>query len=308
MALNGIQPIGSMGTDTPLAVLSDKPQLLYNYFKQLFAQVTNPPIDPIREELITSTTITLGSEGNLLHPRPETVARLRLSTPILKNAELEKLRQLDQPGFKVGDAAHSVQSRRRGKAGLRTGHGQTCARRQIRPLQRAPRFSFCRTRALTAPTPLSRPCWPRPACIIISFALAPAPASAWCWSRGNRGKSTTSVCCWAMACKPSIRIWPTNRLHDMIHEGMLTGITYDDAVKGYIKAVVKGVVKVMAKMGISTIQSYCGAQIFEAVGHGLKPPTAIIAAVVRQDAGDADAAARKPRDVRWRKPAVVAPV
>ena len=68
MAQNSIQPVGSMGTDTPLAVLSDKPQLLYNYFKQLFAQVTNPPIDPIREELITSTTLTIGSEGNLVDP------------------------------------------------------------------------------------------------------------------------------------------------------------------------------------------------------------------------------------------------
>ena len=76
MAQNAIQPVGSMGTDTPLAVLSDKPQLLYNYFKQLFAQVTNPPIDPIREELITSTTLTLGSEGNLVDPRPESCRSL----------------------------------------------------------------------------------------------------------------------------------------------------------------------------------------------------------------------------------------
>ena len=81
MAQNGIQPVGSMGTDTPLAVLSDKPQLLYNYFKQLFAQVTNPPIDPIREELITSTTLTLGSEGNLVDPKPESCRQLRLPIP-----------------------------------------------------------------------------------------------------------------------------------------------------------------------------------------------------------------------------------
>ena len=100
MAQNGIQPVGSMGTDTPLAVLSDKPQLLYNYFKQLFAQVTNPPIDPIREELITSTTLTLGSEGNLVDPKPESCHQLRLSIPILKNSEMAKLRQINQPGIK----------------------------------------------------------------------------------------------------------------------------------------------------------------------------------------------------------------
>ena len=95
------QPVGSIGTDTPLAVLSEKPQLLYNYFKQLFAQVTNPPIDPIREELITSTLMRLGSEGNLLRPEPSNCRQLKLPHPILRNGELEKLRQLDCPGFKV---------------------------------------------------------------------------------------------------------------------------------------------------------------------------------------------------------------
>src|SRR5690242_3718772 len=101
MAQNGIQPVGSMGTDTPLAVLSDKPQLLYNYFKQLFAQVTNPPIDPIREELITSTTLTLGTEGNLANPKPESCRQLRLPEPILKNSELEKLRRIAHPSIKT---------------------------------------------------------------------------------------------------------------------------------------------------------------------------------------------------------------
>ena len=99
MAVNKIQPIGSMGTDTPLAVLSDKPQLLYNYFKQIFAQVTNPPIDPIREELVTSTETTLGSELNLLHPEPGSCRNLRLPNPIITNEELERLRQSHVHGF-----------------------------------------------------------------------------------------------------------------------------------------------------------------------------------------------------------------
>ena len=101
MAQNSIQPVGSMGTDTPLAVLSDKPQLLYNYFKELFAQVTNPPIDPIREELITSTTLTIGSEGNLVNPGPQSCRQLRLPEPILKNSDLEKLRQINHAGHQV---------------------------------------------------------------------------------------------------------------------------------------------------------------------------------------------------------------
>src|SRR5574341_2496536 len=100
MALTGIQPVGSMGTDTPLAVLSDKPQLLYNYFKELFAQVTNPPIDPIREELVTSTTLTLGSEGDLVEPGPVNCRQLRLAVPILKKSEMERLRAIDLPGIR----------------------------------------------------------------------------------------------------------------------------------------------------------------------------------------------------------------
>ena len=100
MANDGVQPLGSMGTDTPLAVLSNKPQLLYNYFKQLFAQVTNPPIDPIREEIITSTETMVGSEGNLLEPTPESCRMIKLEHPILTNEELEKLRHVDRPGFK----------------------------------------------------------------------------------------------------------------------------------------------------------------------------------------------------------------
>ncbi|HXT53447.1 MAG TPA: glutamate synthase central domain-containing protein, partial [Candidatus Eisenbacteria bacterium] len=117
MAQNSIQPVGSMGTDTPLAVLSDKPQLLYNYFKQLFAQVTNPPIDPIREELITSTTLTLGSEGNLIDPKPESCRQLRLPEPILKNSEMAKLRTIDQPGIK-SKTLPIVFNPNKGKTGL----------------------------------------------------------------------------------------------------------------------------------------------------------------------------------------------
>src|SRR5258705_1175432 len=101
MARDAVQPLGSMGTDTPLAVLSNKPQLLYNYFKQLFAQVTNPPIDPIREENITSTETMIGSEGTLLKPTPASCRMIKLEHPILTNDELEKLRHVDRPGFKA---------------------------------------------------------------------------------------------------------------------------------------------------------------------------------------------------------------
>ena len=100
MARDGVEALGSMGTDTPLAVLSNKPQLLYNYFKQLFAQVTNPPIDCIREELVTSAETTIGSERNLLNPKPTSCNLIELKTPILTNEEFAKLKHINQAGFK----------------------------------------------------------------------------------------------------------------------------------------------------------------------------------------------------------------
>src|SRR5213078_410488 len=100
MARDGVEAVGSMGTDTPLAVLSDKPQPLYNYFKQLFAQVTNPPIDCIREEIITSAETTVGAERNLLKPEPESCRLIELKSPILTTEELAKLRHIKTPGSK----------------------------------------------------------------------------------------------------------------------------------------------------------------------------------------------------------------
>src|SRR5205085_9085069 len=100
MARDANEAVGSMGTDTPLAVLSSKPQLLFNYFKQLFAQVTNPPIDCIREEIIMSTETAIGSERNLLKPGPEHARLIELKSPILTNEEFAKLKHLDLPGFK----------------------------------------------------------------------------------------------------------------------------------------------------------------------------------------------------------------
>ena len=101
MARDGVEPIGSMGNDTPLAVLSHKPQPLYSYFKQLFAQVTNPPIDAIREEIVIGSGVALGSERNLLNPEPESCRLLTIQRPILTDRELAKIRQISHPGLKA---------------------------------------------------------------------------------------------------------------------------------------------------------------------------------------------------------------
>jgi glutamate synthase domain-containing protein 2/glutamate synthase domain-containing protein 1/glutamate synthase domain-containing protein 3 len=266
MALNSIQPVGSMGTDTPLAVLSDKPQLLYNYFKQLFAQVTNPPIDPIREELITSTTLTLGAEGNLVEPKPESCRLLRLSEPILKNSDMEKLRRTDMPGINVVTLP-MLFNPNQGRAGLEKALEDLfqAADKAVTDGATVLILSDKGVDQLHAPIPallassgvhhhLIRN-GTRTRIGLVLESGEPREVHHFCLLLGYG----------AQAINPYLVY---DCLNDMIHEGMLPNVTYHEAVKGYDKAVYKGVVKVMAKMGISTIKSYCGAQIFEAVGLG----------------------------------------
>ena len=266
MAVNGIQPIGSMGTDTPLAVLSDKPQLLYNYFKQLFAQVTNPPIDPIREELVTSATLTLGPERNLLEATPEHCHQIRLSVPVLKNAEMDKLRQLDTPSLQTVTLP-ILFNPAAGAAGLERALDELFAAAD-RAIEDGVGMLILSDRGVDR------------AHAAIPALLASAGLHHHLIRQGTRTRvglvlesgeprETHHFCLLlgygVQAINPYMAF---ESINDMIHEGMLPDITYDDAVKGYVKAVVKGVVKVMSKMGISTIKSYCGAQIFEAVGLG----------------------------------------
>jgi glutamate synthase domain-containing protein 2/glutamate synthase domain-containing protein 1/glutamate synthase domain-containing protein 3 len=266
MAQNAIQPVGSMGTDTPLAVLSDKPQLLYNYFKELFAQVTNPPIDPIREELITSTTLTIGSEGNLVDPKPESCRQLRLPDPILKNSDIEKLRRIDQPGIKSVTLPILFKPSD-GKAGLE---------RALTNLFKAADKAIAAGTTILILTDkgVDRTMAPIPALLataglhhhlirtgkrtrvgLVLESGEPREVHHFCLLLGYGAQAINPYLVYEC-------------LNDMIHQGLLSNISYHDAVKGYDKAVYKGVVKVMAKMGISTIKSYCGAQIFEAVGLG----------------------------------------
>jgi glutamate synthase domain-containing protein 2/glutamate synthase domain-containing protein 1/glutamate synthase domain-containing protein 3 len=266
MAQNGIQPVGSMGTDTPLAVLSDKPQLLYNYFKQLFAQVTNPPIDPIREELITSTALTLGSEGNLIDPKPVSCRQLRLSIPILKNSEMEKLRGIDEPRIKSVTLPILFKPSEE-RAGLE---------RALEELFKAADQAIASgaTILILSDKGFDRTQAPIPA-LLASSGLHHHLVRSGTRTRvglvleSGEPREVHHFCLLlgygVQAINPYLVF---ECLNDMINEGMLKDITYYDAVKGYIKAGVKGVVKVMAKMGISTIKSYCGAQIFEAVGLG----------------------------------------
>ena len=264
MADDGVQPIGSMGPDTPPAVLSNKPQLLYNYFKQLFAQVTNPPIDPIREEIITSTETMVGTEGNLLKPTAESCRMIKLAYPILTNEELEKLRHVDRPGFKAVTLPILFPAAE-GAKGLEAALNKlfTAADHAIAD---GVNIMILSDRGLDA------------ANVPVPALLAIAGLHHHLIRQGTRTRvglvlesgEPREVHHFALligyGCSAINPYLAFESLDDLIREGQLPGLDQKTAIKKYIKASVKGVVKTMAKMGISTIQSYRGAQIFEAIG------------------------------------------
>jgi len=264
MANDGVQPLGAMGNDTPLAVLSNQPQLLYNYFKQLFAQVTNPPIDPIREENITSTETMVGARGGLLNPKPESCALIKLEHPLLTDEDLVKLRHVDRPGFKAATLP-IVFKATDGAKGLEQALEELFAAAD-QTIREGTSILILSDRGIS---PEHAP---------IPALLAVAGLHHHLIRTGSRSKvglvlesgEPREVHHFALligyGCSAINPYVAYETLDDMIHEGLLVNLDHKTAIKKYIKAAVKGVVKTMAKMGISTIQSYRGAQIFEAVG------------------------------------------
>ena len=264
MARDGMQPLGSMGTDTPLAVLSQKPQLLYNYFKQLFAQVTNPPIDPIREEIITSTEIMVGGEGNLLEPTPESARLVKMHYPILTNEELEKLRHINRPGFKSVTLPILFKAAD-GAKGLAAALEKVFHAADKAVVDGA-NIVILSDRGVSATLA------PIPALLAVSGLHHHLIRS------GTRTKIglilesgeprevhhfSVLIGYGCTAINPYLAF---ETIADLMREKLLAETDHKVAVKKFVKAAVKGVVKTMAKMGISTIQSYHGAQIFEAIG------------------------------------------
>jgi glutamate synthase (ferredoxin) len=269
MARDGNEAVGSMGNDAALAVLSDRPQLLYNYFKQLFAQVTNPPVDGIREEIIMAMETSIGAEYNLLEPTPRSARQIKLKSPILTNDELDKLRQLDGkgPGNFKSITLEILFPVTEGAAGLERAMNGLC-RHASQAVASGHDFIILSDRGHT------RTMAPIPA------LLAVAGVHHHLIRTGTRTKvglvlesgEPREVHHFALligygagAINPYLAF---ETLDDMIRQGELTGIDHDKAVKNYVKSIGKGVMKVMSKMGISTAQSYCGAQIFEAIGLG----------------------------------------
>ncbi len=265
MAKNGIEPIGSMGNDAPLAVLSDRPQLLYSYFKQLFAQVTNPPIDAIREEIITGTEVMIGSEQNLLEPRPENCRQIKLKTPILTNEELEKLRNLNRLYFRtitlpiLFNPAEDGTGMERALDELFEKADQIIANDEANILILSDRgidHDHAPIPALLAVSGLHNHLIRKGTRTQIGFVIEsgePREVHHFAMLLGYGAVAINPYLAYAT-------------IEDMVNQGLLTGVEYLEAANRYTKALVKGIVKVISKMGISTIQSYCGSQIFEAVG------------------------------------------
>jgi len=265
MAAKGEEPIGSMGTDTPLACLSDRPQLLFNYFKQLFAQVTNPPIDPIREEMVMSLTSYIGTERNILEETPKNCHTLKLPQPVLTNRDLEKLRRVSR-----GDLLATTLP-----MAFRAGEGETGLRRALEGL--------CRRASLAVKSGYTL--------LILSDRgldeqYAPIPSLLALAAVHNllvREETRTQVALiiesgeprevmhfalligyGASAINPYLAI---ETMEDLAERGYLPeGISGTAAVRNFTKAIDKGLLKTFSKMGISTLQSYRGAQVFEAIG------------------------------------------
>ena len=265
MAVDGQEPIGSMGWDTPLACLSDHPQSLFNYFRILFAQVTNPPIDPIREELVMSLISYIGQERNILDEEPINCHTLRLDHPVLTNNDLERLRRVSQGDF-LATTLPTLYRVDSGEKGLRDALNGLC-RRATLALKSGYTLLILSDRGVDeeyAPIPsllaltavhnhLVREAT-RSKCALVVESGEPREVMHFALLIGYG----------ASAVNPYLAI---ETLEDMVNRGHLPeGASFASALKNFKKSINKGLLKTFSKMGISTLQSYRGAQVFEAIG------------------------------------------
>ncbi|MBC3804922.1 glutamate synthase large subunit [Acetobacterium fimetarium] len=264
MAKDGVDPIGAMGNDIPLAVLSDKPQLLFNYFKQMFAQVTNPPIDALREELITGTEVYLGGEGNLIDPKPESCRQISLHSPILSNHDLAKIKAFSDPSIKTVTLSTLFDSHS-GGAGLEKAMIALCAQAD-EEIQNGAKVIVLSDRGVDenhVPIPSALAISGLHQHLIRNLTRTEVSLIVESGEPKEVHHFAVLIGYGATAINPYLAF---ETIDDLIERGLLTDTDSKKAIKTYIKTVTKGVVKVLSKMGISTILSYHGAQIFEAVG------------------------------------------
>ena len=260
MARTGAEPTAAMGVDIPLAVLSDHEQPLFNYFKQLFAQVTNPPIDAIREEVVTDTTVYLGNDGNLREERADNAHALQVGNPILTSVDLMKIRGMKQPGFQVETVSILYYKNTPLKRAL--DHLFVAVDRAYRNganivilSDRGVDENHVAIPSLLAVSAVERYLIRTKKCTAVSIVLESAEPR-------DVNHFATLLGYGARAVNPYLA---HAAIGSLIDQGLLDK-DYHTAVKDYNQAILSGIVKIASKMGISTIQSYQSAQIFEAVG------------------------------------------
>jgi glutamate synthase (NADPH/NADH) large chain/glutamate synthase (ferredoxin) len=265
MIVTGEEAVSSMGTDTPLAVLSDRPQLLFKYFKQLFAQVTNPPIDPIREQLVMSLVTNIGPKPNLMDESPESCRRIKVQQPILTNADLQKIRGISDPNFR-SKTLRMLFRVAEGPDGLGAAVDAMC-REASQAIKDGYKFLILSDRGVDeqwAPIPsllgisavhhhLIRECSRTEVGLILET--------------GEPRDVHQFACLIGYGAGTINPYLVFESLVDMERDNYLPeGLDAQTAEGKFIKAINKGLLKIFSKMGISTVQSYCGAQIFEAIG------------------------------------------
>ncbi|HWR84646.1 MAG TPA: glutamate synthase central domain-containing protein, partial [Rhodoglobus sp.] len=264
MAKNGAEPLGAMGSDTPIAVLSERPRLLFDYFTQQFAQVTNPPLDSIREEVVTSMRLGLGPERNLLDATPEHARQIALDFPVIDNDELAKIQHI-KPGSSLTYTARGLYRVDKGPKAMEKRLAQMCAEVD-EAIEQGAQFIVLSDRDSNADLA------PIPSLLMLSAVHHHLIR------RENRMKVgliveagdvrevhhvALLVGYGASAINPYLAM---ETAEELVRSGMLDGVTPEKAVRNLIKALGKGVLKIMSKMGISTVGSYAAAQCFEAVG------------------------------------------
>src|SRR5215472_5021703 len=280
MARAGAEPVGSMGTDTPLAVLSDRPRLIFDYFTQLFAQVTNPPLDAIREELVTSLASSTGPEQNLLDPGPASCRQIVHPYPVISDDDLAKIIHINDDGNLPGFASHIVDGRYQvagGGRALRDRLSRICAEvsqaitagaRIIVLSDRGGGTNGTNGGALDpglAPIPSLLLTGAVHHHLIRERTRTRAGLVIECGDAREAHHIALLIGYGAAAVNPYLAL---ETVEDMVRRGELENISARRAAANVIKALGKGVLKIMSKMGVSTVASYTGAQIFEAIGLG----------------------------------------
>jgi glutamate synthase (NADPH/NADH) large chain len=264
MGSSGAETIGSMGNDTPLAILSDQPQLLYNYFKQLFAQVTNPPLDGIREEIITDISLAIGGDYNIFDIVPKHCKKLKIHNPVISNEDLDKIRSVDHPDFKSVTIS-TLYEIKKGVNGLERGL-EKCVNATFKAVNEGCNIVILSDRGVSdkmAPIPMLLAC----SFIHHSLNILKVRSKFGIIIESAEPREPHHFALLFGYGASAINPYMVNEIiRDQVDKGFISNVNADYAIKNYNKAIAKGILKIMNKIGISTLHSYRAAQIFEILG------------------------------------------